>query len=170
MARRYPAALDKLAHGVNAPELCLDTSFFIGARLRVYPPDVFGLLWQRLDQAATERRIVTPDEVLKDLKKKDDDVHKWLKERTHIVLAPSDAIVIAAMRILELHPTLRDNKPDASESDAYAIALAQALAIPVVTEELAKPKRPRIPDVCQKLGAESLTPAAGLRLLGFTNL
>lgn len=50
---------------------CLDTSAFIGAWERTFPPDVVPSFWTRLDVLVQEGRVASPEEVKIELKKKD---------------------------------------------------------------------------------------------------
>ena len=51
---------------------CLDTSALLDAGTRWYPLDLFPSLWTKLSKAAEDGVIVSPDEVLREISKKDD--------------------------------------------------------------------------------------------------
>ena len=59
----------------------LDTSTFLNAFIRVYPPDVFPKLWEKINTLIHDGHLKATEMVLEELKRKDDDAYKWVKER-----------------------------------------------------------------------------------------
>jgi hypothetical protein len=58
---------------------CIDTSTLLDGWVRWYPPNTFHTLWSNIEEFIEQEVIVAPEEVLTELTKKDDDVHKWAK-------------------------------------------------------------------------------------------
>jgi hypothetical protein len=132
----------------------VDTSAFLDAWVRYYPPDVFPGIWEQMDGAATGTILFISDEVLNELEKKDDGAHKWVKARPRIVVALNNVIETHVKEIMERYPRLVDTKKGRSVGDPFVIAVARANKLTVITGEnptgvIAKPK---IPDVCEDLG------------------
>lgn len=50
---------------------CWDTSAFIHSWVRTSPPDIFVTLWDRLDDAIAAGRVVSPEEVYKELERQE---------------------------------------------------------------------------------------------------
>ena len=132
----------------------LDTSGILDAWVRHYPPDVFPTIWTHMGASAARGDIFVIEEVLRELEKKDDGIHDWIKKREAMVV-PIDAEVQSHVtQIMSKYGRLVDSKKNRSVGDPWVIALAQARGYTVVTGEketgnLAKPK---IPDVCRDLG------------------
>lgn len=64
----------------------IDTSALMDAWQRWYPADIFPAVWSHLDHLAADGQIHSSEEVLREVAKKDDDLHKWAKERRHVFL------------------------------------------------------------------------------------
>jgi hypothetical protein len=60
---------------------CIDTSAILDGWVRYYPIDSFPGLWMNLDELIDAGRLVTSDEVLRELEAKEDEALKWAKGR-----------------------------------------------------------------------------------------
>jgi len=128
----------------------LDTSAFLNAWRRSYPPDVFPSLWDKLDKLAGEGIIIASEEVLVELERKDDEVYAWAQLHEQM-FAPIDGVTQQIVRsILQRYPRLVDTRKNRSGADPFVIALAQIEGCTVVTNEVMSNNllRPHIPDVC----------------------
>ncbi|HEY6184947.1 MAG TPA: DUF4411 family protein [Terriglobales bacterium] len=132
----------------------IDTSAFLDAWVRNYPPDVFPSIWEQMDGAAKDGTLLASDEVLRELERKEDGAHKWMKERAQMVFALDPEIEQHVRDIMHRYPRLVDTKKGRSGGDPFVIALARAKNLTVITAEYATGKLdvPRIPDVCIDLG------------------
>jgi hypothetical protein len=133
----------------------VDTSALLDGWRRYYPPDVFPLVWKRLDELIQDNILVASEEVLFELERKDDDVYSWARDRSHMFVPTADEDVQRAVsKILAIHKKLIDERKNRSGADPWVIAVAQLRDCAVLTGE--KPtgniKRPNIPDVCLALG------------------
>lgn len=136
---------------------CFDTSALMECWTRYYPPDVFPGLWERFDHLAKVGAIRAPDEVLRELAKKQDELHDWAKARPEIFLELDDAIQQATREILAVHPLLAKEFAQRSHADPFVIAVGVVRGIPVVTQEgPGSEKRPTIPYVCREVGVRSI--------------
>lgn len=97
-------------------------------------------------------------EVLHEIGKKDDDLHKWCHERKEILFRDVDEeCQVHLISIMKTYPRLVDTVKGRSGGDPFVIALAlSGGGYTVVTEE--SPGKMRIPDVCR---AENI-PCIGL--------
>ncbi len=130
---------------------CIDTSAIITAWNKNYPIDVFPTLWSNLDNLIDTGKMCAPDEVLKELEKKDDEVLKWAKRNNKMFSSLEEDIQKIASEILIQFPNLIDeNSTSPSFADPFIIALAKYKGITVVTEEkfTTSPTRVKIPNVC----------------------
>jgi hypothetical protein len=131
----------------------LDTSGFLDAWARHYPIDVFPTIWERLDDAARSGVLYASEEVLRELERKDDEAHLWMKSRSQMVI-PFDAQIEAeVIGLMARFPRLVDEKKGRSGGDPFVIAVAKVRGLTVITGENATGKlnSPRIPDVCKEI-------------------
>ncbi len=136
----------------------LDTSAILDGWNRHYPPDVFPSLWDKLDELIDKGEIRAVDEVLHELRRKDDAVYKWAKQRTHLFLPLDEDIQKAAADILGKFQELVNDRKGRSSCDPFVIALAKVNGCVVITGESRtnKIKSPKIPDVCYGIGIKAI--------------
>jgi Domain of unknown function (DUF4411) len=154
---------------VGGPKLyVLDTSGIIHARNEQYPPDVFPAFWTRLEDMVDDDRVLAPEDVLLELKKKDDDAYRWLNARKkQIIPQLDDEVQAAGTAILAKFPEL--TKSGRGTADPWVIALAKVTGGAVVTKE--RPgtrKQPKIPDACKALRIECCSVLDVIRFEGWT--
>lgn len=128
-----------------------DTSAFIGAWFRWYPPDAFPRLWDELNALIGAGRLIAPEDVLDELKAQDDDLLEWVKARRDGIIVPtSRALMLEARAILADHPLLTKSGTGRSAADPFVIALASLRSCTLVTQEQGgSAAKPRIPFVCR---------------------
>jgi hypothetical protein len=142
------------------PIYCFDTSSLLHAWRRAYPPKRFGGLWAALDQLIQDGRMVASIEVYLELKKKDDEVFAWAKDRKEMMFLEIDEDVQSeVVRIMQIYPKLVDTGKGKSGGDPFVIA--QALArdphLVIVTQEAGgSADKPRIPYVCDQEGVRHI--------------
>ena len=69
---------------------CIDTSALLGAWVRWYPPEMFPTLWDKVDALIENHRLISSEEVLQELERKEGDtLHAWAKQR-HSIFLPLD--------------------------------------------------------------------------------
>ncbi len=133
----------------------IDTSAIIEGWRRLYPPDVFPAVWDHLDELIDEGNLRATEEVLKELEKKDDEVHAWAKSRPDLFVKIDEEIQNCVISLLKDHKKLIDTRAGRSGADPFVIALAKIRNSTVVTEEHKSNsplRRPHIPDVCAAQG------------------
>lgn len=147
----------------------LDTSAILDGWNRNYPPDVFPTVWRRIEYLAARGDLVATEEVLKELEKQDDDVHKWLKARSRMVI-PIDAEIQAEVkRILAAYPRLVNSRQNRHQADPFVIALARIQnGVVVSAEDRRSMINPKMPDVCADLGIRHVRLVEVLRGFGYT--
>ena len=138
-----------------------DTSALIDAWVRKYPPDVpvFTPIWAHFEGMARAGDLLLPQEVLVELKDKDDDLYAWTKEREDLMVHPTTgAMMQTAREVLEQYPTLTKTGKGRGLADPWVIALARDIDCTVVTgEEGGTQHKPKIPFVCGELGIDCTT-------------
>lgn len=130
---------------------CIDTSSLLDGWVRYYPPDVFPSFWRNLEAMIAAGELISPDEVLRELAKKEGDtLHQWAK-RHEALFHPLDEVVQrATAEILTAFPRLVDSRRDRGKADPFVIALAKVQTCAVITGEkhTGIPDKPKMPDVC----------------------
>jgi hypothetical protein len=127
---------------------CFDTSAFIEFWHRRFPIDLFPDLWERFEALAGDD-IIAPREVLFEIEKRDDELHKWVKDRQQMFTELDGPIQQATTEILRDFPMLVKATATRTDADPFVIALAEGRSVTVVTMEGAgSNKRPTIPFVC----------------------
>lgn len=140
-----------------APVYSIDSSSLIHAWHRAYRPKNFPTFWAHLDDLIEEDRLKASIEVLDELKRKDDDVYAWAKERKDSLFVEIDeATQDAVVYLMQTHERLVDTAKGKSGGDPFVIGLALAgqPQMVVVTQEDAG--KVRIPDVCHAEGLECI--------------
>jgi Domain of unknown function (DUF4411) len=149
---------------------CFDTSSFIEC-WRTSPQDIFVTLWDRLDSEISANGIVCPEEVLIELARQDDGLHRWAKERRERLFVPLESDLQAAVaRIGGVFPYYTAGDTDENGADPWVIGLAMARTLVVVTEERrpGSPDFPTIPRVCEHFGVQYINAFEYMRVKGWT--
>ena len=140
-----------------APIYSIDSSSLIHAWHRAYRRKNFRTFWAHLEDLIDEGRLKASIEVLDELKKKDDDVYAWAKQRKESLFVElDDPTQDAVVYLMETYERLVDTAKGKSGGDPFVIGLALAgePRLVVVTEEEAG--KVRIPDVCHDEGLECI--------------
>jgi hypothetical protein len=115
----------------------IDTSAILDGWRRYYPPDVLPDVWTGFDNLIKKGHLAATEEVVVELEKRDDEVHKWAKKRKGMFVPIDHAIQKAVSSILGAHEKLVDTRKNRSAADPFVIALAQIQGCAVVTGERA---------------------------------
>ncbi|MDP9893241.1 hypothetical protein J2W32_001457 [Variovorax boronicumulans] len=141
-------------HPIQDARYSIDTSSLVHAWSRAYPPKNFISVWDRLESAIDQGVIVASVEVINEIKKKDDELHAWCKDRPpKFCIEIDDAQQALLAEILGKYPRLVDTVKGKSGGDPFVIALAQSYrrSLCIITEEgRGRIDSPKIPDVCQR--------------------
>jgi rRNA maturation endonuclease Nob1 len=137
----------------------IDANSLIDLWVDRYPKDLFPSVWSKFEILVKARSLVTPEEVLRELSKKDDGLHEWVKAQEGMVV-PIDIVQQEHLRrVMAKHGKLIDTRRNRSQGDPFVVALALAAKATVVTEEQATGSldRPKIPDVCRAMGVPCMS-------------
>jgi predicted nucleic acid-binding protein len=143
---------------------CIDTSALIEAWQVDYPIENFPGFWNRMEELIETGRLVAPDEVLREMTKRSDELHAWLEARKQMFRELIEPVQIEAAAVLAKYPRLVGERKFRTSADPFVIALARVEGLRIITDE--KPtgslQRPNIPDVCTDLGMPPCWPIIGL--------
>jgi hypothetical protein len=125
--------------------------------VRNYRYSSFPSFWKKMETSIREGIMISPDIVLNELKRKEDELYEWAKSQEKLFVPLSTEIQEIHTDIINAYPKLIDSSKNRSMCDPWVIALAQVQGCKVVTEESrGSEKRPKIPDVCDALGIKFL--------------
>ncbi|MFH0829275.1 MAG: DUF4411 family protein [Candidatus Kerfeldbacteria bacterium] len=129
----------------------MDSSALIYAWGYAYPLEAFGGFWENLEGLGREGRLLVSEEVLEEVQRKDDGLHKWLKQRDSLVASHTGEVQLAVKEILKSHRLLLNAGTGKSGGDPFVVAVARVHGCCVVSEEQVSdsPKRIKIPNVCR---------------------
>jgi hypothetical protein len=135
----------------------IDTSIFINAWTRDYPPDVVPALWDSFIDLIAEGRMHASQEVLLEIERKADDVYAWCKAQKDLWVPLDAPTVVAAQRVLAAFPDFVKTGTGRNQADPFVIALAKVNNYTVVTwEKGGSQAKPRIPYICDQMGIPCL--------------
>jgi hypothetical protein len=136
---------------------CVDTSSWIDAK-EWYSLVNLPSFWNKLDSLVNKQRIISPHEVYDELKRKDDEVFKWVNQHKQIFKVLDDEQVAVAREIMTNYPKLIDEQKEYPDADPFVIALAivenknlllkGGKCLLVTSEKPGSQRKPKIPDVC----------------------
>ena len=128
----------------------VDTSSFTELP-RTYPRPHFAGVWRMVEELVRVERLVSIDEVLRELEGQDDEIAKWAQRHRKLFLPLDNDVQKRAREILKSHPRLLDLKKKKSGADPFLISAATIRGAIVVTQEKKSggPPALKIPDVCE---------------------
>ena len=149
---------------------CLDSGVFINSWSKNFPIDVFPSVWAHLDKLCRDNVVFVVPEVAEEVKRVDDGVSKWLKERKKIIARRTSDDVYQTKEIINRYQRLTAEGSSRSYADPWVIGYAFQRKATVVTEEQYSGSlhKPRIPDVCQDLELPHMNTIGLLRATGFS--
>jgi hypothetical protein len=129
----------------------MDTSSLVRAWHEAYPIDSFPSFWDEFEKLINEKRIIAPEEVLHETKKRDDALHKWLKGKSGVFWPIDEPLQDEMAKIMAKFKFMVKNRPGKNAADPWVIALAKITGTTVVTEEGDdnSTRLPKIPLVCR---------------------
>jgi alpha-D-ribose 1-methylphosphonate 5-triphosphate diphosphatase PhnM len=64
---------------------CIDTSALVDMRI-VYPLRNFTSVWEKFGKLVEEGKLISPNEVSREIEKRDDDLRKWTRQHKPKIL------------------------------------------------------------------------------------
>jgi len=129
---------------------CIDTSALIDL-WRLYPRDIFPGLWKHLERLVSERNLVAPHEVLKELEQKEDELLGGARNNRKMFIDLDSEQQQLVRSMLKKYPALVDPGKSIPDADSFVVTLGKK-SYTVVTHEKARGPGGsiRIPDVCAR--------------------
>lgn len=140
----------------------LDTSFFIdlwNIDVGEFPRDVFKGIWQALESALTEGKIVAPEAVKEELLDTTSDEQKaWVRSNSSMFVPLDMGQVEVTQEIVRAYPKYAEEPKNLA--DPAVVALAKCDGLTVLTSEKRapthSPNKPKIPNVSEEFGVKWL--------------
>jgi hypothetical protein len=136
------------------PLYSIDTSSLVAAWVERYPLRNFPGFWKALEGAIENGDLRASAEVLREAKKRDNDLHNWCKRQRDFIVEVDDACQGHVATIMGRWPRFVDTRTGKNSGDPFvmAMALQHEPQLTVVTEENGgNDNRPTIPHVCTAL-------------------
>lgn len=151
----------------------LDSNVFIEAKNRYYGFDFCPAFWDWIDQAHAAGQVYSVESVRSELIGGADELATWVSGRNGAFFLEPDATASTSLRITSSWATSDGYDAGAvstflAAADYYLVAQAHAGHHIVVTHETSNPSRRRIkiPNACQGIGVNCVTPFEMLRAGG----
>lgn len=155
----------------QTPRYSFDTSAVIHAWRRAYPPEHFPTFWERITDLIVNGELVISEEVMGELKKKDDEIAHWASRLPeNFIMEISDDQQQHLQHIMGNYPRLVDTAKGRSEGDPFVISLSMVFGgqLTIVSEEnFGKVNSPKIPDVCKAEGLACIKLVELIRIEGW---
>ncbi len=148
---------------------CFDTSALVEPWVRLYPPEIFGPVWDKLAELAANGSIRAPVDVRDELEEQKDDLYRWAKGLDDFFVDPDRALLEKSKEIVNAHMGLIKPHSPKSGADPFVIALAEINRVPVVTYEtrVKANAASKIPNVCDARGIRVVALVDVLKAEGF---
>lgn len=142
---------------------CVDTCSFIA--MKHYPRDLFDPLWAFIEELIGKGLLVAPNEVLRELSKRDDDILKWAKTQKGAFIDLDGEQGKVLNEVLARFPALAEAMKISPHADPIVVSLALVITrkqpkepcIVVTEERLGGAASHKVPNVCQQFGLKTMT-------------
>lgn len=148
--------------------LVFDTSAFINGRNDHLPPATFPSVWERIEEAMRDGRIVLAREVFVETCAKDDNVAEWIKRFEAV-----DPVREVQMLVGEIYAQFSNGSTRRDGADPFVIAEAKHREMTVVTYEgrsfsgvPTKRWERSMPGICKRFEVPCATLPEALAMLG----
>jgi len=122
----------------------------------LYPERIFPSVWERFNEMCDQRLIVAPREVLREIKRGNDELLEWA-EIHDIFLEPCDEELFLNQSILSYYPPQIIAKYSTRPwADPLVIACAKHYGLPIIQHETNDPNQYKIPPVAKQMNLECL--------------
>jgi len=140
----------------------IDTSGLVRGWRYDYPPDVFPIVWDSIDDLINSGKLIACEDVLAELKTGGDDLYDWIRDRKDKMIVPLDANIQGAVtNVLAVHPDWVPPDRSRNMADPFVVAVAMVYGCTVVSGEVwtnsPKPENIRLPNVCSGFSIKHIT-------------
>lgn len=102
----------------------------------LYPERIFPGVWERFNEMCEQKLIIAPKEVLKEIKKGNDELVLWTDNYTDIFLEPCDDEILIVQNVLTNYPQeILLKNSIGIWADPFVIASALYYKLPIIQHE-----------------------------------
>ncbi|MXW41852.1 MAG: DUF4411 family protein [Acidimicrobiia bacterium] len=114
----------------------VDSSSLIRAWVEAYPIDLFPTLWDQIKGMVADRRLFIPEEVVKEVRIKDDGLRDWIAVNGQNGVVPSDSAIFQEVQaIVNKYSGMVTPGVNRGQADPFVVATARLWKAVVVSEE-----------------------------------
>jgi len=143
--------------GLKPPyQYVLDSSALFDLK-RIYPNSIFPGVWERFNEMCRQKQIVSTREVLREIKKGNDELLDWAEEYEDIFLEPCEGEMGITAGILQLYPPpILIKYSTRPWADPLVISCAKYYELPIIQHEVVDANQYKIPPIAKKVGVKCL--------------
>lgn len=142
----------------------IDSSALIDLK-ELYPQAVFPQIYANLAELIKAGRLISPEEVFKEIEKKDDEIFAWCKIYKGMMFVPNNNEILGYVsEIMGVFPALVNQDMINPNADPFVIALARVIndgsvdsSTPIVVAHEKRTSPVKIPAVCTNYGIRDMT-------------
>lgn len=131
-----------------------DSSALIDLNI-LYPQSVFHNVWSNLETLIQANRLISPNEVFKEIEKKDDELFSWCKNNRRMFVPNNAEHLKYVSEIMASYPELVPNDALNPVADPFVIAVGIVLkdqsldsSVPIVVAHESRRSTVKIPAIC----------------------
>jgi len=129
----------------------------------LYPQSVFENVWSKLTNLTQANRMISSNEVFKEIEKKDDELLSWCKTNPRMFVDNNGEHLKIVGEIMSKYPQLVKYDTLHPVADPFVIAVAKVLkdqsidsSIPVVVAHESRKSHVKIPAICTEYDIENM--------------
>jgi hypothetical protein len=130
----------------------IDTSALIDLKNQ-YPESIFVGVWNRFNSMCEEGQIISPREVLREIKKGDDELVKWAEDYEEVFLEPTENEILILQKVMAYYPiNIIEKYSTRPWADPLVIASAKHYGLTIIQQEQGSLNQFKIPSVAAHFG------------------
>jgi Domain of unknown function (DUF4411) len=134
----------------------IDTSALIDLKNQ-YPEKIFPGVWERFNEMCEQKKIIAPREVLKEIKRGDDELTTWAEDYEHIFLEPCEEEIEILQEVLASYSDKAKEKHSTGPwADPLVISCAKHFGLSIIQQELNDSKQFKIPSIAHEHGVSCI--------------
>ena len=140
----------------NPYEYLIDSSALFDLK-RDYPIYIFPSLWEKFNGLCKSKIIVAPKEVLREIKKGNDELVQWADAFDDIFLEPTDEEVGILQKVMKLYPQkILEKYGTGVWADPLIVSAAKHYNITIIQHETNDPNQFKIPFIAANFGVKCI--------------
>lgn len=123
-----------------------------------YPERIFPGVWDQFNIMVEDKLIIAPREVLREIKKGNDELLEWAEKYIDNFLEPTDEEYFLVQEIMKTYPqSILDKYSTRPWADPFIIACSKHYGLPIIQHENNDPNQYKIPTIARKYNLKCQT-------------